>query len=201
MNLTLQQMFSQWYTPDKLNNSTDGSSSVAGTEKIRKEILELIQRHNIRSMFDAGCNDCGWMSLIVKHVDYCGGDISESLIRLVTTQYPELKVSVHDITTDAIPLVDLLFCRDVAIHLGNQDRKKFWQNWYNSNTPWILTTHIQDCNENLDIGYHHDKFPWTPVNWEINPWNFPKPIETIDEYGPNGRCLALWHHSQFKGIL
>lgn len=201
MNPSLQKIFAQWYTPELLNNSVEGASSVAGTEKIRKEILELIQRRQISSLFDAGCNDCGWMSLIAKHVDYQGGDISHVLINTIAKQHPELKISVHDITTDPIPKVDLLFCRDVTIHLSNQDRRRLWQNWYNSSVPWILTTHIQDCFENLDITYQDDEFPWAPVNWEISPWMFPKPVEIIDEYGPHGRCLALWNRSQFEGIL
>ena len=27
------------------------------------------------------------------------------------------------------------------------------------------------------------------------------PVDKLDEYGPDGKCLALWHRSQFEGIL
>lgn len=201
MNPALQDIFSSWYHPSKTNNKVDGASSKSGTQQIRKLMIELFDRYQIKKIFDAGCNDCNWMYLLSEHIEYQGGDISPSMIAGVKADYPDLNVAVHDITSDPIPSVDLLFVRDVAIHLNNQDRRKLWENWYNSNVPWILITHIQDCSVNSDIEYVDNQFPFSAVNWELDPWNFPQPTDLIDEYGPNGRCLALWHRAQFEGIL
>jgi hypothetical protein len=201
MNPKLQDIFSSWYHPSTTNNKVDGASSKSGTQQIRKLMIELFDQYQIKKIFDAGCNDCNWMYLLSEKIEYQGGDISPSMIAGARADYPGLNVAVHDITSDPIPSVDLLFVRDVAIHLNNQDRLKLWKNWYNSSVPWILITHIQDCLLNNNIEYVTDQFPFSAVNWELDPWNFSKPTDLIDEYGPNGRCLALWHRDQFKEIL
>lgn len=201
MTPELRQFFSQqiWH-PDHLANENGGASSVVGTTDLRADVLQLLGKYRITSMFDSGCNDCGWMSLIIPHVQYQGGDVSETLIAWLHQHRPELDVRVHDSTTDPIPPVDLLFSRDVTIHLNNQDKKLFWKNWYASGIPWILTTHILDCAENLDFEYDKNSFPFAAVNWQIAPWNFPPPIDRIkDQF--DYRFMALWHRDQFKGIL
>ena len=200
MNVELQEIFSRWYRPELLQNSVDGASSVAGTTQLRFRIVELFQRYNITSIFDAGCNDCGWMSLVMPYVRYHGGDISRHLVKDLQQRKPELDIVLHDITTDTIPAVDLLFVRDVAIHLNNKDKLQMWKNWISSEVPWILTTHIRDVDKNIDFEYS-DNFPFSAMNWELEPWNFPAPADAIDEYGPGGRCLALWHRDQFKGLI
>lgn len=201
MNKFLQRLFTNWYHPDQTDNKVGGASSLAGTVKLRDQLVELFKRRQIKSIFDAGCNDCNWMNRISEYVEYHGGDISLGMIAEAWRNYPELDIILHDITTDPVPAVDLLFVRDVAIHLNNEDRLKLWKNWYNSNVAWIMITHCQDEFDNQDIEYKDNQFPFSSVNWEIDPWNFPVPIDSVYEYKPGGRCMALWHRDQFKGIL
>jgi len=201
MNLFLQRLFSSWYHHALTNNKIDGASSVAGTVKLRDQLVELFNRHHVKSIFDAGCNDCNWMSRVSEYVEYHGGDISLGLVSDTWQNHPGLDVILHDITTDPIPMVDLLFVRDVAIHLNNEDRLKLWENWFNSGIPWILITHNVDHGQNQDIEYSTQQFPFSFVNWQLDPWNFPSPIDSVYEYEPGGRCMALWHRDQFKEIL
>jgi hypothetical protein len=181
----------------------DGASSIAGTQQIRENIVRLFNTHHIQSIFDAGCNDCHWIQLVVEQNNYQGGDISPSMIHGVKQSYPELDVIVHDITTDPLPKVDLLLVRDVAIHLSNEHKRGVWNNWLNSKIPWILITHW-DCDEfnlfpNKEIDYTTAEFPFSNVNWETDPRNFPPPIDIAMEY-QQGKCLGLWNQHQFKGI-
>ena len=203
MNLQLQKLFSIIYSPDQTDNSNSGASSVTNTSNLRIRIGELFTTHNIKSIFDAGCNDCGWMSHLIDStkVDYCGGDISLAMVADVWRRHPELDVQVHDATTDPFPAADLLFVRDVAIHLNNQDKQKLWQNWFDSNIPWILITHNLEVSENFDFEYSEQPFPFSSANWNFSPWNFPTPVDLVSEYSPNDRSLGLWHRDQFKGIL
>lgn len=202
MNNELQKIFSTFYSPLLTDNKVSGASSEAGTRNLRDRLVDLFSRHNIRSIFDAGCNDCNWMKIISEYVDYKGGDISLAMVADVWRWHPDLDVILHDITTDAIPDVDLLFVRDVAIHLNNKDRMCLLKNWLSSNVPWILITHSPgETIDNAEAQYIPNKLPFAAVDWELTPWNFPPPVDRADEYDPGGRCMALWHRDQLKGIL
>lgn len=201
MNPLLQTIFSNWYHPTTTDNKTSGASSQSGTVNLRKQMLDLFEKYNIKSVFDAGCNDCNWMSTISHAIQYYGGDISPAMIDDVKINYPNLQVSVHDITSDPVPEVDLLFVRDVAIHLNNNDKLAVWRNWYQSKVEWIMITHCPDQLINQDFQYQEDQFPFASANWQIDPWNFPSPVDSAYEYNPGGRCMAMWNRSQFRGIL
>ena len=200
MNLNLQKLFSTLYSTEYPRNE-DGSSSQQGTAKLRGEIVELLQQHSVKSIFDAGCNDCNWMRIISEYVDYKGGDISLAMVAHCWLKQQGLDVILHDITTDPIPDVDLLFIRDVTIHLNNEDKMRVWKNWFSSNVPWILITHNQEVSTNNNSEYQDQQLLVELANWERDPWNFPAPKATINEYDANGKCMALWHRDQFKDIL
>ena len=205
MNLDLQKLFSLAYGPDRSDNST-GASSVEGTARLRENIIALLKKHLIKSMFDAGCNDCNWSQFLAESISYRGGDISLAMIAHVWDKRPWLDVRLHDATSDPFPNADVLFVRDVAIHLNNRDKKKLWQNWLDSDIYWILITHSsnydQDCNRDFEYK-NNDPFISinTNVNWQVEPWCFPAPIDQVWEYNPGGKCMALWNQNQFKGNL
>ena len=196
MNLQLQKLFQSFYTP-KLTQTE--YNSISDTANLRQRIIELFKKHSITSMFDAGSNDCIWMSELLRNIEikYQGGDISADMVAYVNTAFPERLVQVHDATTDVFPNVDLLFVRDVAIHLNNADKQKVWNNWLDSNIPWILITHNLETRSNQDFEYTNE-FPFASVNWQLEPWYFPEPVDQAWEYGVGGRCMALWNQNQFK---
>jgi hypothetical protein len=206
MNLQLQKLFSIIYTPSQTDNKVNGASSIDGTHNLRNLIDTLFKKHNIRSIFDAGCNDCGWMLRLIdlSKVKYQGGDISLAMVADIWRWQPKLDVQVHDATTDPLPTVDLLFVRDVAIHLNNQDKRKLWQNWIASDIPWILITHNLEIKEGIETNEDFEygsTLPHASANWEMEPWSFPPPTDIIWEYGENGRALGLWHRNQLAHLL
>ena len=201
MNSELQQLFTKFYNPqDQESEPMRGSSSIEGTKKIRDELWPLFERHGIRSMFDAGCNDCAWAQAIDDRIIYSGGDISAEIIADARKKFPNLNVKVFDVTTDTIPTVDLLFIRDVTIHLSNADKLRMLHNWLDSSVPWLLTTTDPEHQKNLEIECDVNGFPWAGINWQLPPWNFPEPRDCIIEQVNGSRRLALWHRDQFKII-
>jgi hypothetical protein len=201
MNSELQQLFTKFYNPrDQESEPMRGSSSIEGTKKIRDELWPLFERHGICSMFDAGCNDCAWAQAIDARIIYSGGDISAEIIAEAHRKSPNLNVKVFDVTTDPIPTVDVLFSRDVAIHLSNADKLRMLHNWLDSSVPWLLTTTDLAHQKNLEIEYDVNGFPWAGINWQLPPWNFPAPRDCIIEQVYESRRLALWHRDQFKII-
>ena len=201
MNKDLQNLFEKYYKSE-LAPSIDqrGSSSIQGTQRIRSQLPDLFKKYKISSMFDAGCNDYEWANLIVG-VKYFGGDISKYVVELANNKWPAANIIVHDMTEDPFPDVDLLFVRDVTIHLNDRDRKKLIHNWLSSSIPWLLTTQITEETKNNSIEYQSDQFPFNNVNWLLPPWNFPQYTDCVWEFNPGGRCMALWHRDQIKSIV
>ena len=61
MNKDLQRFMNQFYRQSiQPKNSDRGFSSYDGTQYLRNNIIKLFEKHSIQSIFDAGCNDCGW---------------------------------------------------------------------------------------------------------------------------------------------
>lgn len=203
MNLNLQRLFSLAYTPEQQAKEDRLASSLEWTAKLRDELPTLYSRHGIRSMFDAGCNDCSWSSRLEQSIEYHGGDISLPMVASVWRNFPDLDVILHDITTDTLPAVDVLFVRDVTIHLNTSDKVRVLRNWLDSGIPWLLITHDEYEQQNRDFEYGKEDFPLGWVNWSLAPWHFPKPTDQIYEVDrdESGRCMALWHRDQLKDLV
>lgn len=195
MNNELMKLMSNLFDPQQqARDENRGGSSMEHTAKLRQELPLFFKKHNIQSIFDAGCNDCSWMSTLIDNLDYYGGDISQPMVTDLQSRHPDFNIKLHDVTTNTFPSVDLLFVKDVTIHLNKADKKKVIQNWLGSDIPWIMVTH-DEFEDNLDFNYE-DGFPFAFVNWERAPWNFSKPTDVIYEVGSAGRCMALWHRDQ-----
>lgn len=178
-----------------------GSSSLTGTEILRKQLPELFKKYNINSMFDAGANDAAWQAVsLANTILYSAGDRNPSMVKIAKTAHPHLNIIIHDITVDPLPQVDLLFVRDVAIHLNNQSKRDMINNWKSSNIPWLLTTQLNYAKQNLDFEYDYRTLQFAEINWRLAPWNWPDPIasvvDTVPELPGNDRVMGLWHRDQ-----
>ena len=195
MNNVLKQQMSRYFTPSQQSRDKDrGGSSMEYTAKLRQELPLFFKKYNIQSIFDAGCNDCSWMSTLIDNLEYLGGDISWPMVIDLQQRHPKLNIKLHDVTTDPLPPVDLLFVKDVTIHLNTIDKQSLIQNWLSGSIPWLMITH-DEFEDNLDFNYE-DGFPFAFVNWGKTPWNFPKPTDVVYEVGSAGRCMSLWHRDQ-----
>jgi hypothetical protein len=96
--------------------SSGFGSSMASTEKLRRELPPLLWRFGIRSMFDAGWSDCHWVSSMDHQLDlYIRADIVAALMksnreRAWDGRQFRREFITLDIVKDRIPTVDLIFC-------------------------------------------------------------------------------------------
>jgi len=179
--------------------SQRGSSSISGTEVLRKQLPDIFKKHQINSMFDAGSNDAVWARLLSEFVLYSGGDINSDAVSAANNLYPDLNIIEFDILVDQFPLVDLLFVRDVSIHLTNREKLILLNNFVKSNIPWLMITQLPHVTVNHDIPVTTE-IVTAETNWCLAPWLFPEPADWAYEFGPGGRCMALWNRNQLRDL-
>jgi hypothetical protein len=137
----------------------------------------------------------------MQHVDltdieYTGADIVPPLIASNIERYGNSRRSfiVLDLVTTVSPRVDLVFCRDLFVHLPFRDVARALRNIRRSGANWLLTTTFCNHENNEDLG----KRDWRPLNLERPPFGLPKPHRYIlenctqDEGRYGDKSLGLW---------
>jgi hypothetical protein len=193
-------MFKPVEPPKHLPLNQRGSSGLDGTAELRSQLPELFFKHNIKSIFDAGANDASWqVQTIGQHVQYHAGDHDHFAVLRAKELYPDLDIQLHDMTQDPFTAVDLLFVRDVTIHMNNFYKRRLLKNWLSSSIPWLLTTQIQNCHENLDQDQQPGDWYFAEINWHLDPWYFPPAVEKIKDF-IDQRFMCLWHRDQIQEL-
>lgn len=198
MNKDLQRYMNSRYRGSiQLPSNQRGSSSINETQQFRSDLVEMLKRNRIKSIFDSGCNDSYFGATMANEIEYHGGDIALGLIAEAWEYNPNLDIIVHDCTTDPYPAVDCVFIRDVTIHLSTEDQTRFIQNWKNSGIPWLAVSHNSSIDTNTDFTYQSNKFGHRETNWQLDPWNWPAPTDSVAEVNSTKhRQIALWHRNQ-----
>ena len=185
-------------------------SELQNTAQLIRELPLLLRDFRIRSMLDAPCGDFNWMQHVdLTGIDYHGADIVETLVLRNAERFgsPARRFSKLDILADALPAVDLIFCRDCLFHFSHADLFRALRAFADSRSTWLLTTTFtyRGLPRNDDIATGG----WTAINLELPPFNLPPPrrmiiegnvTESIVYATPNGplqfpqndRCLGLW---------
>jgi len=201
-----------------LESRSGPGSTIEQTDKLRKEILNLVKDKNIRSVVDIPCGDFNWMKEIVNEFEYyIGGDIVSEAVEINNLTYGSSKINFveFDLIEDEIPYGDLLIVRNVIGHLPLEDGVKVIKNILKSNCKYLLsTTWAKKTNQGWDMcsgndvdreneGVNYGRF--YPVNLMSPPFNFTMPemiLEenvTVDSFeSGNRKVLALWDLSKLK---
>jgi hypothetical protein len=171
-------------------------STLEYTTNLRSQLGNILEKHNITSMIDAPCGDYSWMSVteLPSITTYVGGDIVEFLIEENSQKYPTVNFKVIDLTTDDLPDVDLLFCRDCLLHLNFADIHKVFNKISQSNIKYVfLSNWFEDAENYKDIETGKARY----INFLESPFNFETPIDTITDYvdGFPKREMMLWPKS------
>lgn len=184
-----------WGDPESRSGS---GSSLHQTSAVRKALPILLQNLNIKTLLDAPCGDCNWISQTdLSHLEaYIGTDIVEDNINNNCHRNiaPSTTFVMKNVISDPIAEVDLILCRDLLPHISFEQIKQTIKNFKKSGSKYLLTTTYEKNEKNYDIhtGY------WMPLNLEKAPFNFPKPLMVIDENATDwcnekfGKRLALW---------
>jgi glycosyltransferase involved in cell wall biosynthesis len=199
-NLSLRDKFTRVYKENifegRLSKSGEGSDLIQ-TFTIRESLLKVLSSLNVKTIIDAPCGDWFWMKEVnLNMVDYIGIDIVPDLIERNANQFQKSNIRFQclDIANENLPSSDLIFCRDCLVHLSYDDAKKIISNFKKSGAKYLLTTSFVGRNSNKDLGSGF----WRPLNLELKPFNFPKPILTINENCTEAdgkfadKSLCLW---------
>ncbi len=172
-------------------------SDLPPTARIREEIPKLLQKYGCRTMVDAPCGDFHWMRFVDLPVDqYIGADVVLQIVQLNQIFFTDEQRSfLHlDITRDPVPKADLILCRDCLVHLSFDDIARAIHLFKLSGSKYLLTTSfcIDHETQNDPIGTGG----WRPLNLQLPPFNFPEPVEILNEgYPVEGwmdKSLFLW---------
>lgn len=170
-------------------------STLLNTENLRIKLSALLKDLNAKTMLDIPCGDFNWMNAVdLSMLDkYYGADIVKSLIENNKKQYQENNIEFNriDITSEILPEVDIILCRDLMIHLSIKDIHKALRNIVKSKSTYLLMNNFPSLIVNKDIetgGHRH-------VNFLIPPFDLPNPVLTLEEVSfKEGipKELALW---------
>ncbi len=200
---SLSEFFTHVYHYNVWHDSESASgtgSNMKQTEIIRREIPLLLKNFTIKTVLDAACGDFNWMRNInFNFLDkYIGIDIVQDLIQKNQIKYgtENRNFICLNIMVDSLPMTDIIICRDCLVHFSYQDMIKIIKNFKRSKSTYLLTTTFTRLLPNKDI----ETGNWRPLNLQLPPFNFPQPIQLINEgcteKNKNGtyedKCLGLW---------
>jgi glycosyltransferase domain-containing protein len=201
-----RQLLQKKFTTIFKNNSFVGTDSISGpgsdliqTKIIRNELPKIIEKYVVKTFIDAPCGDFYWMQYVsMENVYYIGLDIVSPIIKKNTELYANNKRTFlcKNIITDKLIDADIILIRDCWVHLSNTDIFNCVKNLKRSNIKYLLTTSFPNLAVNVEL-----TAIWRPINLQINPFYFPKPLEVInencteDEGIYSDKSLILWEIS------
>ncbi len=192
-------------------NAFGGDISLSGrgsdldqTKRIQEELPKLLHKYGVVSLIDLPCGDQNWISKVpLENIDYLGADIVKELIQ----KNQELHGSRErtyvelDITQEIPSRATLILCRDLLVHLNTQQIYKALHNMKRSGSSFILTTTFTDNRAYRNLPIITRSVGWRPINLQAAPFNFPEPLEVINEECTEGegvfadKSLGLWRLS------
>jgi len=205
----LQEVFTRiydtkyWYNGESLSGP---GSNLEYTANLRQELPKLFDIFNIKTVLDAPCGDMNWMRHVLhecKDIDYIGGDIVLRMIETNKRLYGNnrIRFQVIDITTDKLPPVDLMICRDCLFHLPEYKIREFFDNFLKSDIKYLLTTtHETDDTKNRSI----NPGEWFKIDLLSSPYNFSsnarfKIVDWIP--GETPRHMFMWDKEQIADFV
>lgn len=183
-----------------LDSFSGPGSSLDQTATIREQLPLLVKELGVRTFLDLPCGDFYWMKEVRLGLElYIGADIISEAIDSNTSAYGASSDCTRvfcrlDITTDQLPQVDMILCRDCLVHLCFDDIVQAIRNIKKSNSKYLLATTFTDLRAAVDIVTGR----WRPLNLQLPPFSFPDAIKVIVENCTENdgiysdKSLALW---------
>ena len=181
-------------------SKSGNGSSIEQTHEIAKQLPRVVNRLKIQSVLDIPCGDLEWMSKVeLAGATYLGADVAPSLISHLKTKFVDKEFLLLDISKDSLPKVDLIFCRDLFVHLSNKDISSALKNIKASKSTYLATTTFVNREKNVDLPMISRGVAWRTLNLQIQPFDFPEPLETIDEKctenkgAYSDKAISIWN--------
>jgi len=196
------QYFQDIYRQRLFGKSTSVSgpgSSMDATKAVRGSIFDLFDEFEIQNLVDIPCGDFLWFRAMEhKNLKYTGLDIVPELISELREEFPEHQFDIHDATSDCLGTYDLILCRDLLVHLTNEQALRVIDKFKKSGSTYLLATTFVNQKRNAELRVPRIGVGWRPLNLAVLPFNLGSPIRTINENSSEGRgryqdkSLGLW---------
>ncbi len=197
---TVEEIFTETYQKRywRSRESVSGAGSeLRQTETLRRELPILLKKYEVKTLLDLPCGDFNWLKITdLSGIQYLGADIVSDLVEANRQKFSTENISFQklDLLTDPLPKMDCVLVRDCLVHLSFENIWRAIESLKRSGCRFLLTTSFPNLTENKDIqtGY------WRPLNLEIAPFHFPKPLEVLVEnctemHGEfDDKSLMLW---------
>lgn len=157
--------------------SCGNGSTLEHTRNPRKWLPSIVQKYDARTVCDAGCGDLAWIKLIDWQVEYRPFDLIPR----------RSDVMPLDITRQALPSCDLILCRFVLNHLGDE-RTVMAINLFRQSAKYLIATQFDA--EDADLTRQFAR-----LDLRREPFNLGEPVEWIQDASEQGCKLALWRLS------
>jgi hypothetical protein len=194
--------FTRIYNKKMFGKSTSVSgpgSTLESTFEIRKVLPKLINEYKINSIADVPCGDLNWMKEVdLKNVNYSGFDIVPNIVEKNRMTFSDMQFQVFDAVEEILPEKDLIICRDLLIHLTNEQSRKVLANFKKSGSKFLLCSTYTNINCNKEIVIPRFGVGFRPLNLSLNPFDLGAPEVIINEKSTEGggkftdKSLALW---------
>jgi SAM-dependent methyltransferase len=197
------------------NNLFHGKESLSGegssldaTRVLRLEIPILLKQFQISSILDVPCGDLHWMKEILNiTTNYTGADISRNIVNQNKKKFKQCNFLQLDVVEQIPGYYDLIFCRDLLVHLPLDHAVRALKNFCMSGSKYLLTTTFTDRDTNDDFNYSSEIVQWRPLNLSIEPFNLPVPMTLIVEECREGgglfsdKSMALYELNSIRKVL
>lgn len=193
----VRAVFTHYY----LTNHWGGSESRSGKGSAKDRGVFLASRLpmflrslGIRSILDVPCGDLNWMSdFPLGSITYVGADVVPELIEKNASSFRHIgSFLCLDACRDPLPPADLIFCRDMVIHLPNELIGRFLRNVAKSSAKWLLCTRYlgpigpREVNVDIEVG------EFRAVDLCEPPFGLPAPLAMFPEFFHKWKTLGLW---------
>ncbi len=129
-----------------------GGESLSGTgsdlpitAQLRVRLAFLIKMLGIKTLCDVPCGDFHWMKEVdLSGVDYLGADIVPAMIEKNQKDYGSAaRKFIHlDVVKESPPPVDLIFCKDLFLHLSLAEVRTVLGNFKKSGATYLLANSL-----------------------------------------------------------
>ncbi|MDW7692730.1 class I SAM-dependent methyltransferase [Flammeovirgaceae bacterium SG7u.111] len=187
MNTVFLKIFEErgWDLEEDAESVSGIGSNSEQTAEIVRRFPRLLDTYGVETLLDLPCGDFNWMQkLDWSGRNYIGGDIVPQIISKNRTKFdhPNIRFVELDLTSSVLPKADVILCRDCLVHLSFADIHKALANIKRSELTYLLITTFPEQPFNKDIVTGG----WRPLNFELAPFHFPKPLALINE-----KCTEL----------
>jgi hypothetical protein len=187
------------------DSASGAGASLDQTRELRRSLPALLGELAVATMLDLPCGDYGWMRTFELPVDrYIGADLLPEMVEPLAAAFGDdrREFRVLDLTRDALPPADLLFCRDCLVHLSHADIRRALGNAVSSGIPYLLTTTFPrgEANEDIVTG------DWRVIDLERAPFLLPAPMRILNEGCTEGggvfadKSLGLWRTEDLRDL-